>query len=269
MLTIAEAFRLYPLPRVEVRMLLQQAVPELTHSHIAAYPEETLNPNQASFFRELVGRRASGEPVAYLTGRREFYGRDFSVGPQVLIPRPETELLVEVALNRGGRGPARVLDLGTGSGAIATTLALEAPTWRICAVDVSPQALLVARGNAERLGARVDFYQGSWYHPLPRDLVFDLIVSNPPYIPHDDEHLKFGDLRFEPRMALTDESDGLACFRSIIADAPRRLSPDGSLIVEHGHDQGAEVRRLFADAGLLRAETIVDLSGLDRITFQG
>jgi release factor glutamine methyltransferase len=268
MLTIAEAFRLYPLPRLEVRMLLQQVAPELTHSHIAAYPEQVLHPNQDSLFRELVARRAAGEPVAYLTGRREFYGRDFTVGPQVLIPRPETELLIEVALDLASRGSVRVLDLGTGSGAIATTLALELPTCRVCAVDLSSEALVVARGNAERLGARVDFYQGSWYHPLPLDMRFDLIVSNPPYIPHNDEHLKCGDLRFEPRMALTDESDGLACFRAIIADAPRRLAPDGSLIVEHGHDQSAAVRRLFADVGLLRAETMVDLSGLDRITFQ-
>lgn len=266
MLTIAEALRLYPLPRLEARMLLQQAAPELTHARIAAYPEQMLSAEQEACFRALAARRAAGEPVAYLIGRREFYGRDFTVGPQVLIPRPETEHLIEAALQRFGDRAARVVDLGTGSGAIAATLALEAPAWRVCAVDLSPEALAIARGNAERLGARVDFYQGSWYQALPEDAVFDLIVSNPPYIQRDDEHLGQGDVRFEPRMALTDEADGLDCLRAIAADAPRRLAPGGGLIVEHGYDQGAAVRGLFADAGLLQVETIVDLAGLDRIT---
>lgn len=266
MLTIAEALRLHSLPRLEARMLLQQAAPELSHARIVAYPEQTLSAEQDASFRALAARRAAGEPVAYLIGRREFYGRDFAVGPQVLIPRPETEHLIEAALQRAGGRAARVVDLGTGSGAIATTLALEAPEWRVCAVDLSPEALVVARGNAERLGAKVEFLQGSWYQPLPDAWRFDLIVSNPPYIRADDEHLGQGDVRFEPRMALTDEADGLACLRAIAAGAPQRLLPGGSLMVEHGYDQGPAVRQLFAAVGLVQVETIVDLAGLDRIT---
>ncbi len=266
MLTIAEALRLYPLPRLEARMLLQQAAPALTHARIVAYPEQALSAEEEANFRVLAARRAAGEPVAYLIGRREFYGRDFTVGPQVLIPRPETEHLIEAALQRFGGRAACVVDLGTGSGAIATTLALEAPEWRVRAVDLSPEALTIARGNAERLGAQVEFHQGSWYQALPADAVFDLIVSNPPYIRSDDEHLGQGDVRFEPRMALTDEADGLACLREIAAGAPRRLLPGGWLMVEHGYDQGPAVRGLFAAAGLQQVETIVDLAGLDRIT---
>lgn len=168
MLTIAEALRLYPLPRLEARMLLQQAVPALTHARIVAYPEQALSAEEEANFRVLAARRAAGEPVAYLIGRREFYGRDFTVGPQVLIPRPETEHLIEAALQRFGGRAARVVDLGTGSGAIATTLALEAPEWRVRAVDLSPEALTIARGNAERLGRRSSFIRAAGTKRCPR-----------------------------------------------------------------------------------------------------
>ncbi|OQS11835.1 protein-(glutamine-N5) methyltransferase, release factor-specific [Chromobacterium violaceum] len=265
--TIEQALRRHPLPRLESRMLLTQAWPGLTHATILGHPERELPEETASAFDALAARRLAGEPIAYLLGVREFYGRDFRVSPAVLIPRPETEHLVEQALSHVDRTmPARAVDLGTGSGIIAVTLALEAPAWSMGAVDVSAEALAVARGNADALGARVDFRLGSWFGPLDADARFELIVSNPPYIERGDHHLAEGDLRFEPRGALTDEADGLACLREIAAGAPGRLADGGWLMVEHGYDQGEAVRGLFADAGLLEVETIVDLAGQDRIT---
>lgn len=264
-MTIDEALRRYPLPRLESRLLLMQ-VTGFSPARLIGYPELELTAQQEAAYHGLAERRLAGEPVAYLLGEREFYGRPFRVSPAVLIPRPETEHLVEAALARVGRGPARVVDLGTGSGAIAVTLALEAPEWQVSAVDVSDAALTVARGNATLLAAGVEFYQGSWYAPLPETAVFDLIVSNPPYIAGDDHHLGEGDVRFEPRLALTDHADGLACLRAIASDAPRRLLPGGWLMVEHGYDQGDAVRELFQAAGLVEVETLPDLAGLDRVT---
>ncbi len=265
MLTLDAALRHYPLPRLEARMLLQHAVAGLSHARIIADPDLTLSETQSACFCALAERRLAGEPMAYLIGEREFFGRPFRVTPAVLIPRPETEHLVETALARLGGGPAQVVDLGTGSGAIAVTLALEAPAWRVSAVDLSAEALAVACGNAEALGADVAFHQGSWYAPLA-EACFDLIASNPPYIRHDDHHLGEGDVRFEPRMALTDEADGLDCLREIAGGAPSRLRPGGWLMVEHGYDQGPAVRELFLATGLSEVETVLDLAGLDRIT---
>ncbi|WP_199152950.1 peptide chain release factor N(5)-glutamine methyltransferase [Chromobacterium sp. ASV23] len=266
-MTIEQALRRHSLPRLESRMLLMHAWPELTHAAIIGYPERELPQDAKAAFDALAARRLAGEPMAYLLGAREFYGRDFKVSPAVLIPRPETEHLIELALAKVDKNaPARVVDLGTGSGIIAVTLALEAPAWTVGAVDVSAEALAVARGNAEALGAGVDFRLGSWYAPLEPSARFDLIASNPPYIERDDHHLAEGDLRFEPRGALTDEADGLACLREIAAGAPARLAEGGWLMVEHGYDQGAAVRGLLAAAGLLAVETIRDLAGQDRIT---
>ncbi|MBV8049110.1 MAG: peptide chain release factor N(5)-glutamine methyltransferase [Paludibacterium sp.] len=266
MTTIASALAAYPLPRLESRLLLMHVVPELTHARIVGYPERVLASDVYARFCALAERRVAGEPLAYLLGMREFYGRPFAVTPDVLIPRPETEHLVEAALARVGHQPAEVLDLGCGSGAIAVTLALEAPSWRVSAVDVSAAALTVARGNAERLGARVDFLQGSWFAPLPPGGCFQLIVSNPPYIAASDHHLDEGDVRFEPRLALTDGGDGLACLREIAAGAPARLAPGGWLMVEHGYDQGEAMRALLAAQGFVEVETLPDLAGLDRVT---
>ena len=167
---------------------------------------------------------------------------------------------------RLGQLPAQVVDLGCGSGAIAITLALEAPAWQLQAVDLSPAALEVARDNAEQLGAAVHFHQGSWYQPLDGQGSFDLIVSNPPYIEQHDHHLAEGDVRFEPRMALTDEHDGLLCLREIIAGAPARLKAGGWLMLEHGFDQGDAVRQLLLAAGLQQVATLPDLAGLDRVS---
>lgn len=266
MLTIEQALRCHPLPRLETRMLLQHVRPGLTHARIIADPELQLTACEAMQFTQLAQRRLKGEPMAYLLGEREFYGRSFNVTPAVLIPRPETEHLVDAALQRVGQVPANVVDLGCGSGAIAVTLALEAGDWQVQAVDLSSDALAVACDNADRLGAVVRFHQGSWYQPLGEQCGFDLIVSNPPYIEKHDHHLEEGDVRFEPRMALTDEGDGLDCLREIIAGAPARLKPGGWIMLEHGYDQGAAVRQLLQQAGLQAVETLADLAGLDRVS---
>lgn len=266
MLTIEQALRCHPLPRLEARMLLQHVRPGLTHARMIADPDQPLTACEATQFTQLAQRRLQGEPMAYLLGEREFYGRSFRVTPAVLIPRPETEHLVEAALQRVDHGAAKVVDLGCGSGAIAVTLALEASTWQVQAVDLSIDAVAVARSNANQLGAAVRFHQGSWYQPLGEQCGFDLIVSNPPYIEKHDHHLGEGDVRFEPRMALTDEGDGLDCLREIIAGAPARLKPGGWIMLEHGYDQGAAVRQLLQQAGLQAVETLTDLARLDRVS---
>ena len=242
-------------------------VPGLSHAGMIASSEQALPAVVMQAFGQLAKRRLDGEPMAYLLGQREFYGRLFVTRPAVLIPRPETEHLVEAALAHLTDGePAAVLDLGTGSGAVAVTLALEAPALTVTAIDLSADALAVARQNAESLGASVRFLQGSWFSPLGRDERYQLIVSNPPYIAADDHHLGEGDVRFEPRLALTDEADGLSCLRLIVQSAPRYLVTGGWLLVEHGYDQGVAVRALFAGRGFLQVETLVDLAGCDRLT---
>ena len=266
MTTIAGALTAFALPRLESRLLLMHVMPGLTHVRIVGHPDDPVSEPDFALFSELAARRLAGEPLAYLLGMREFYGRPFRVSPAVLIPRPETEHLIEAALARLGRRHADVVDLGCGSGAIAVTLALEAPEWHVSAVDLSSGALEVASANACALDARVSFYQGSWFDPLPADQTFDLIVSNPPYIASGDHHLDEGDVRFEPRLALTDEDDGLACLRAIAAGAPARLRPQGWLMVEHGYDQGEAVRALFMAQRLQRVETIRDLAGNERVT---
>lgn len=266
MLTLAEALRRYALPRLESRLLLLHVLPDLSHAAIVAHPERELTAPQQADFDALAQRRLQGEPLAYLLGEREFYGRPFAVSPAVLIPRPETEHLVEAAMSKVGRKPARVVDLGTGSGAIAVTLALEMPLWQVEAVDLSSQALQMAQQNAQRLGAAVTFHSGSWYQALPSQQRYDLVISNPPYIASNDHHLSEGDVRFEPSMALTDGRDGLDCLRVIAAGAPEHLLPGGWLMVEHGYDQGAAVRQLFADAGLAEVQTLPDLAGHERVT---
>lgn len=221
----------------------------------------------AARFEALVARRAAGEPVAYLVGRRGFWRFDLAVTPDTLVPRPETELLVELALARiPANAAARVADLGTGSGAIALAIALERPRAVIVATDRSEAALEVARGNAATLGlGNVAFRDGDWLLPLAGER-FDAIASNPPYIADDDAHLGQGDLRFEPRGALASGSDGFDAIRAIVRDAPAHLHPGGWLLFEHGWEQGEAARALLRDTGFAEVETRQDLEGRDRVT---
>ncbi|TDG19584.1 peptide chain release factor N(5)-glutamine methyltransferase [Paraburkholderia silviterrae] len=235
--------------------------------------ERPLEAAQIDTYRALEVRRAQGEPIAQLVGTREFYGLDFDVTPDVLIPRPETELLVETALAAmEGRAQPRVLDLGTGSGAIAVAIASARPDARVWAVDRSQAALDVAARNAARLldarrpGGALTLVAASWYDALDPALHFDVIVSNPPYIASGDPHLAQGDLRFEPRGALTDEADGLTALRAIVAGAPARLVPGGVLWMEHGYDQAAAVRALLEAQGFADVGSREDLAGIERIS---
>lgn len=244
----------------------------VTRAHVVAHGERELAPAQADAVRTLLARRARGEPVAYLFGMREFYGRDFRVTPDTLIPRPETEILVEQALARlseqkplEDRANPRIFDMGTGTGAIAVTLALERPDACVCASDVSARALPVAIDNAARLGATVEFVESHWFASLA-GRTFDLIVSNPPYVARGDQHLAEGDLRFEPRIALTDGSeDGLASIRAIVAGAARHLSPGGWLLFEHGYDQADACRALLLKNGFPAPISVPDLAGIPRV----
>ncbi|MGD9888570.1 MAG: peptide chain release factor N(5)-glutamine methyltransferase, partial [Halothiobacillaceae bacterium] len=236
-----------------------------SRSYFVAWPEAQVSLDEAAAFEALLARRVSGEPVAYLLGSRGFYGLDLAVSPAVLIPRAETEVLVEAALERLPAKACRVADLGTGSGAIALALASLRSDVQVVAVDMSPEALAVAQENARRLNLAVDFRLGDWCGGLADD-VFDMIVSNPPYIRADDEHLAQGDVRFEPRLALTSGADGLDAIRAIIACAPAHLKPGGWLLFEHGYDQAEAVAGLLRAAGWQAVESLQDLLGHFRVT---
>jgi release factor glutamine methyltransferase len=236
-------------------------------SWLFAHRDDLGSEAASAAFQTLVGRRAAGEPVAYITGQRGFWRFDLAVSPATLIPRPETELLVELALERlPQHRPLRIADLGTGSGAIALALAFERPRAQVVATDASAAALDVARANATALQLRnVEFREGDWFAPLAGER-FDLIASNPPYVALGDPHLDEGDLRFEPASALSSGADGLDALRAITRRAPAHLGDDGWLLVEHGWDQGAAVRGLFAAVGFIEVETAHDLEGRDRVT---
>lgn len=252
--------------RIEAEVLLAHALGR-PRSWLYAHGDDALTPVQSDQFEAVLARRERGEPVALITGEREFWSMTLAVTPDTLIPRPETELLVELALARMPRGQAlRVLDLGTGSGAIALALARERPSAAICAVDASVGALAVAQKNAAKLGlGQVRFLLGDWYSPV-RAARFELIVTNPPYIADDDPHLRQGDLRFEPATALASGPDGLDDIRRIAAGAVEHLAPGGWLLVEHGWTQGAAVRAIFTEVGLSDAETACDLEARERVT---
>lgn len=254
------------LPRLEVRMLLEHVLGK-PRAWLLAHDTDPLEPQVAAAYEALLARRVAGEPMAYLLGHREFMGHRFRVTPDVLIPRPDTEVLVETALEcvAGVAGPA-VLDLGTGSGAIAISIALARRDARVMASDVSAAALAVAAGNAWELTASVRFVEGSWYEAVPEGEGFDLIVSNPPYVASDDPHLDQGDLRFEPRGALTDGAGGLEDLGHIVAGAGRHLKPGGALWMEHGWDQAQAVRDLLAAAGFEDVRSCQDLAGIERIS---
>ena len=252
--------------RADAEALLLQVLGK-PRSWLYAHADDALDAEVQTAFAALVARRAAGEPVAYLTGRRGFWTLELEVTPATLIPRPETELLVELALQRLPRDAAvRVADLGTGSGAIALALASERPRAQLVATDASADALAVARRNAQRLGTgNVRFVQGDWLAPLAGER-FELIVSNPPYIEAADLHLAQGDLRYEPTAALASGADGLDAIRRIVADAPAHLEAGGWLLLEHGWNQGEAARALLRAAGYAQAFTAQDLEARDRVS---
>ena len=236
-------------------------------AYLRTWPERLLQPEQQRRYQKLLQQRRAGHPVAYLTGSREFWSREFIVTPDVLIPRPETELLIERALGLLPQGQKlQVLDLGTGSGAIAVTLAAERPQWRVTATDISAAALSIARSNARHhAAANIRFHRSRWFDDLP-DARYDLIVSNPPYIAPDDEHLQQGDLRFEPQTALAADRNGIADIEEIINKARRQLHPGGRLLLEHGCDQQRAVQTLLQRCRYSEIHTHTDLAGLPRVS---
>jgi release factor glutamine methyltransferase len=250
--------------RVDARVLLAHAL-ACSPAWLFAHGDDVIDPSALQRFEALLQRRIRGEPVAYLTGHRAFWTFDLNVSPQTLIPRPETELLVELALAHASMEDGlRMADLGTGSGAIALALAQERPQSEVVAVDVSEGALEVARANAAALSlANVEFRQGDWLQPLAGER-FDVIASNPPYIAEGDPHLDA--LRYEPEPALSSGQDGLDAIRTITGAAPAHLRPGGWLLLEHGWDQGEAVGRLLHDTGFDSVQTHRDLEGRDRVT---
>ncbi|MGH8403315.1 MAG: peptide chain release factor N(5)-glutamine methyltransferase, partial [Gammaproteobacteria bacterium] len=255
-----------PTPNLDAEILLAHVL-EIPRSHLYARPEQRIAENKLRLFALMVVARRKGRPVAHLTGQRDFWSLTLKVTPDTLIPRPETELLVEEVLRIVPVGARRyLLDLGAGSGAIALALAKERPKCTIIATDISRSALRVARENALTLGINnVEFMQGEWFAPIANRR-YAVIVSNPPYVPNDDPHLNAGDLRFEPRHALTGGPDGLAAIRKIVLRAPTHLDPGGVLLLEHGYDQGERVRALFTAAGFSDVHTVRDLDGNERVT---
>ena len=251
-------------PRLDAEVLLAAALGR-PRSHLHAWPERMLEPEQADLFSAWLDRRRAGEPVAYLLGRREFWSLELDVTPDTLIPRPETELLVELALERlPAHRPVKVADLGTGSGAIALALAVERPQARIVATDQSSAALAVARRNAQRLNiTHVEFRQGDWCAPLAGER-FELIVANPPYVAATDCRWQAGKLRFEPPAALISGEEGLDALQIIIAAAPDCLRSSGWLLLEHGYDQGEAVPALLRERGFVQVSDYQDAAGLSR-----
>ena len=271
--SIDDLIRHSQLPRAEARRLLASLTGQPL-TWFMAHGDDPADPDIATRFQALAERRRAGEPLAYLLGQQEFYARPFAVSPAVLIPRADTETLVETALEqlllqRQQRRavPLSLLELGTGSGIIAITLALEAPDTEVHAVERSPDALAVAQQNAKALGAdRIHWHTGNWWQALACPRRFDLIVSNPPYIAAGDHHLQQGDLRFEPPQALAAGPDGLDDLRIIIGGAPAHLNPGGWLLLEHGYDQEAPVQALLRDAGFADVFTRRDLAGQPRVS---
>jgi release factor glutamine methyltransferase len=259
--TIGVAQATLPLDPLENRMLLCHAL-GITRVGLITQSERVLTGAEAGALDALVTRRLQGEPIAYIVGKREFFGLDFCVTEAVLIPRPDTELLVELALERLPPH-GRALDMGTGSGAIAVAIAHCLPGAQVTALDVSEAALDIARANAAANGAKVRFLHSDWYAAVGGD-VFDLIASNPPYIAAGDIHLSQGDLRFEPVGALTDHADGLSALRTIAAGARAHLAPQGWLLMEHGYDQAGQVRQLLSDHGYGEVQSWRDLAGIER-----
>ncbi|MCB5185991.1 peptide chain release factor N(5)-glutamine methyltransferase [Methylobacillus gramineus] len=256
-----------PEARIEVRTLLRHALGDVSSAWLIAHGEDAIEDDMRQRFESLLARRMQGEPVAHILGQREFYGRDFTVTPDTLIPRPDTETLVEAALEKIPQAKEfQVLDLGTGSGAIAISIALERPHANVIAVDRSLPALTLAHHNGTRLQAHnLSFVESDWFSALDHQS-FDLIVSNPPYIEQDDIHLQQGDLRFEPYSALASGADGLDDIRQISASAHQHLQPQGWLMLEHGYNQASQVTEILQQHQYQHIETIADLAGHGRVT---
>jgi release factor glutamine methyltransferase len=264
---------------LEARLLLQQVL-NVNHAWLIAHADDTLSPEQYADFEALLQRRLNGEPIAHILGVREFFGMPLKVTPDTLIPRPDTETLVEAALSKiSQRGndeisgisettqALRILDLGTGTGAIALAIAKNRPLAHVTAVDFSENALAVARENAENLAIHnVTFLHSHWFSAL-NNKRFDVIVSNPPYIAENDPHLSQGDVRFEPKSALTSGVDGLDDIRHIIEQVPQHLNPNGWLLLEHGYDQAKAVAELLAQVHFKEIGHGLDLAGIQRVTF--
>jgi release factor glutamine methyltransferase len=264
--TVSAALASSGLVPIEGRILLAHTL-GCDRAWLAAHGDAKLSAAQTAAFEALARRRREGEPVAFLTGRREFYGLDLEITPDVLIPRPETELLVEMALERiDDQAAARVLDLGSGSGAVALAIAHQRLRASVLGIDVSTQSIALARRNALRLRiANAEFLQSHWFERVPRE-AFTVIVGNPPYVEDFDPHLHEGDVRFEPPVALKGGLDGLAAIRAIVARAPDYLAAGGLLLLEHGYDQSGRVQALLRDAGFGAVASRRDLAGILRVT---
>jgi release factor glutamine methyltransferase len=265
--TVSAALAMSGLVPFEAKLLLARVI-NRDRAWLAAHGDAPLSRDQALAFDALARRRRDGEPVAYLTGRREFFGLDLEITRDVLIPRPETELLVELALAWLGRdASACVLDLGSGSGAIALAVASQYPRSDVVGADISSAAVELARRNAARLGiANATFIESDWFARVPREH-FALVLANPPYVAEEDPHLGQGDLRFEPAAALVAGSDGLDAIRAIVKAAPRYLAAGGTLALEHGHDQATATQSLLREAGFRAIASARDLAGIQRVTY--
>lgn len=251
--------------RLDAELLLAHVLNK-PRSYLYTWPEQRLSQDQYTGFLLAIDQRAAGEPVAYLTGHREFWSLDLQVTTEVLIPRPETELLVEIALQLLPETTCKIADLGTGSGAIALALASERPDWNIIGTDISTAALNIARSNAKALNLEtLEFVASHWFENLPKHN-YQLIVSNPPYVANKDPHLHHGDVRFEPQIALKSGADGLQDLRQLISGAQEYLQPNGWLMLEHGYDQAKPITKLLVQAGFTSTKTYHDLAQQPRVT---
>lgn len=264
-MTLSALLKQAPLIPLENRILVSYAL-QLSRVQLITQSERIITDDEVIQIGELFQRRLDGEPIAYIVGEREFFGLSLTVNPAVLIPRPETELLVELVDQLTLPANPAILDMGTGSGAIAVAIAVNHPEAQVTAVDASEAALVVAQDNAKRhQQSRIHFYCSDWFAAIPSD-TFDVIVSNPPYIEQHDHHLSEGDVRFEPIDALTDHADGLSDLRHIIQAAPYHLNASGWLLLEHGYDQAEAVRNLLNEAGFQQVQSWKDLAGIERVS---